>query len=110
MEYRAFILTMPDNNSWNGKWPGEERFYCIVKRYKKNSPVLENVDKDRSHYYNFGDGWGALVTIKNISADEARAYRKRSVGFSGYDWMIDEIEKYGDILTRKERESKKATA
>ena len=106
MEYRAFILTMPDNNSWNGKWSGEGRFYCIVKRYRGKESVLENVDKGKSHYYNFGDGWGALVKIKNISADEAKVYRKGSMGFLSYSWMVDEIEKYGRILTKEERHEK----
>ena len=105
MNLKVFILTMPNNNSWNNRWTGEGKLYCVVKKYKNNTASKNNVEKSDSHYYNFGDGWGALVKIKSISADEARLYRKRSCGFCGYDWMIDEIEKYGRILTLKERDS-----
>jgi len=103
MQYRVFILTMPNNNSWNGKWTGEGKLFCIVNRYKEKDHTLENVDKENSHYYNFGDGWGALVEIKKINNDEAKIYKKQCKGFRSYDWMIDEIEKYGRILTRDER-------
>jgi hypothetical protein len=107
MQYRVFILTMPNVNSWNGKWTGEGGLYCIVRKYTDKSPVLQNVDKHNSHYYNFGDGWGALVTIKKIPSEEAAKYRKRSDGFSSYGWMVDEIEEHGRILTVKEhREGK----
>jgi len=106
MEYRVFVLTMPNNNAWNNKWTGDGRLFCIVKRYKNKDPILENTDKEKSHYYNFGDGWGALVSIKRITADEAKLYRKRSEGFDGYSWMVDEIEEYGRILTRTERKEK----
>jgi hypothetical protein len=104
MEYRVFILTMPSNNAWNGKWTGEGRLFCIVKRYQKNSPILKNVDKSNCHYYDFGDGWGAFVKIERIDADKAKLYRKKSKGFYGYDWMVNEIEEHGRILSRTERE------
>jgi len=105
MECRVFILTMPNNNSWNGKWTGAGRLFCIVRSYKKKNPALKNL-KDDDHYYNFGDGWGANVEVKRITSDEAKLYRKRSEGFSGYDWMVDEIEEHGRILTRTERKER----
>ena len=108
--YRVFILTMPNNNSWNNKWTGNNKLYCIVKKYGQIDEILKNVDRTNSHYYNFGDGWSALVEIKDITSDEAKIYRKRSKGFSGYSWMVDEIEKYGRILTRSERVYDKKSA
>ena len=106
MTTRLFTLTMPNNNSWNGKWTGEGYFFGIVKSYKLNSDALKNVDKKNHHYYDFGDGWGASVSIEKIDGRKSAGYRRRSRGFSGYDWMITEIEKYGRILTRDERQKK----
>ena len=106
MEYRVFILTMPNNNAWNHKWTGDGRLFCIVNRYRKKDLTLANLKND-NHYYNFEDGWGANVEVKRITADEAKLYRKRSEGFSGYGWMVDEIEAHGRILTRTERKERK---
>ena len=108
MEHRVFILTMPNNNAWNGKWTGQGRLFCIVNKYKNKDPVLENINKSDSHYYDFEDGWGALVKIKKIDAIEAKVYKKQSCGFSSYSWMVKEIEQYGRILTRKERHERRA--
>jgi len=103
MQYRVFILTMPNRNSWNNKWTGDGRGFYVVKRYTDKSPVLECVDKSNSHYYNFGDGWGASVEIKRVAREEAAKYKKRSEGFQGYNWMVDQIEEHGRILTRSEQ-------
>lgn len=90
----SFELSMPNNNAWNGKWSGEGRCYARVRSYTKEQ---EWMAKDY-HYYNFGDGWGAAVTVKKIDAAKARKLRKASVGFCGYDWMIDSIERHGKIV------------
>lgn len=49
-----FKLSMPHNNSWNGRWSGDEYVHIITKPDKL-------IPKDRigkSYYYNFGDvGW-----------------------------------------------------
>jgi hypothetical protein len=53
--------------------------------------------------YDFGDGWAASVSARFVTAEEARALRKRSMGFCGYDWMVAEILTEGRILTLDER-------
>lgn len=89
----SFELSMPNNNAWNGKWSGEGRCYARVRSYENPQSWME---KDY-YYYNFGDGWGAGVTVKKVDAEQARKLRKASVGFCGYEWMIDSIEKHGRI-------------
>ena len=96
----SFELTMPNVGSWNGKWTGEgeARF-----RTRKVGRKKENELDGESFYYDFGDGWGADVKVEKVDAREAARRRKKSVGFSGYEWMIDEILEHGRILTFKER-------
>lgn len=94
-----FILTMPNVGSWNGKWTGADRVYARVR----NAKQYPNCKED-NYYYSFGDGWGANVEVKKVTVVEANKYTKKSVGFSGYDWMIDSILLYGQILNSKERQ------
>jgi len=93
-----FILTMPNVGSWNGKWTGEDRVYAKVR----NAKQYPNCKED-SYYYSFGDGWGANVEVRKVTIVEANKYIKKSVGFSGYDWMIDSILECGQILNTVER-------
>ena len=96
----AFELSMPSNNSWNGRWSGEERKYVRVlnvgtskKAYAKWKPII-----DRAYYrYAFGDGWCAAVSVKEVDIATARRLRRITAGFCGYDWMIDSIRFDGDI-------------
>lgn len=100
MKYYVFTLEMPNVGSWNGKWSGTENNYCVVRSYpcpKRGSERLKNVSSKNYHYYNFGDGWGASVSVKEIERKSVEEIKKLSQGFCGYDWMIDEIEKYGFI-------------
>lgn len=101
----AYTLSMPNVGSWNGKYTGDGGTYIIIRRYSiaRNKEVLERVLHEKSHYYNFNDGWGALVCIATVDAKTARQLKKKSMGFRGYDWMIPEIETYGRILTYEER-------
>lgn len=90
----SFILSMPNNNAWNGKWSGEDRCYAKVinlGRTKKAEKLGTEILEKGYFYYNFGDGWGAGVTAKEVDAKEAAKIRKKSVGFCGYEWMIDSI-------------------
>ena len=95
----AFVLTMPNNNSWNGKWSGDGDCYAVVKSVndsKKNATRYDSIlDKDFS--YNFGDGWRASVGVRLITPAEARKLRKNSKGFCGYEWMIQTILDHGKI-------------
>lgn len=104
MRTYIFILTMPNNNSWNGKWSGEGKLYCAFRKIKeKDIKIIERLNAKQNYYYNFGDGWGANVEVRQIAGKEITSYKKRSKGFCGYDWMIGEIIRHGRILTRDER-------
>jgi len=90
-----FRLTMPKVGSWNGKWSGEGENYVIYKNLPKSKclwlGLKTTVDK-RTWVYDFGDGWMANVS--------ARLYptpfkRQKSDGFCGYEWMVDNIIKFG---------------
>ena|ERR1039458_4710340 len=97
-----FKLSMPNNNSWNGKWSGEGNLYAVIRSFgtsKKTAERLRPIIEKGYFYYNFGDGWGAGVDVYEcVSAAEARSIRKRSRGFCGYDWMVNSILEHGEIL------------
>ena len=101
----SFELTMPNVGSWNGKWSGEKKKYYLTR--KLNAAKEQELD-GKSFYYNFGDGWGANVSVEKIDSKEAARRRKVSDGFCGYDWMVEEILKHGRILTLTERRSNNA--
>lgn len=88
MKTLLFKLTMPGNNSWNGKWSGEGSCYALKKRVKEST-----AEKLSGQYfgYNFGDGWRAGVEVIASDAKTTRETMKRSKGFCGYDWMVDSI-------------------
>ena len=92
-----FTLTMPNNNSWNGKWSGEGNLYAAVENIR-SVKVCDELLKTDYHHYNFGDGWAAGVSIKEIDAATARKVRKQSRGFCGYNWMISSIKNHGKII------------
>ena len=95
----AFELSMPNNNAWNGRWSGEGRVYARVRNVgqsKKARAKWEALASERRFLHHFGDGWTACVTVREVDAKTARDLRKRSVGFCGYDWMIDNIRLYGN--------------
>jgi len=93
----SFELTMPNVGSWNGKWTGEKDHHYDVRKLSKE----KELELDGKYfYYNFGDGWGAGIKIKKVDAKTAAKYRKISIGFSGYEWMIDSILKNGKIITK----------
>ncbi len=90
----SFTLSMPNIGSWNGKWSGEGQLYARVinfGRSKKATEKAKSILDKRYFHYNFGDGWSAGVTVKEIDSKEARRIRQLTKGFCGYDWMIDSI-------------------
>ena len=100
----AFLLSMPNRGSWNGGWSGAGKVHAIIKDFPPKKRPAEG-----SHYYSFGDGWGASVQVKHIDGIESRTLRKINAGFCGYDWMVDSILWYGQILNdaqKKERREK----
>ena len=92
----VFELSMPSRSSWNGKWSGDEKKFLLVR------PIRNEKDAELSGKYfghAFGDGWVAGVDITTVDAAGARAARKKSAGFCGYDWMVDSILRCGEIRT-----------
>jgi hypothetical protein len=83
-----FELSMPSNNSWNGKWSGEANTYTVAK----SLPEKKFDELKPSYRYAFGDGWVAAVNVR-----EARPREKATNRFCGYEWMIDSILKRGAI-------------
>ena len=90
----VFNLSMPNAGSWNGKWSGEGRLYAKVRKLGKEKEV--NLD-GTSYRYRWDDGWCASVDVYKVDAKEANKIRRKSVGFYGYDWMINSIIEHGDI-------------
>ena len=96
----CFELSMPSNNAWNGKWSGEKKFYAKVVnmgRSKKAAKRVKDIIDNGNYYYNFGDGWTACISVKEINWYDAREVRQKTAGFCGYDWMIDDIILHGEI-------------
>ena len=93
----AFILTMPNNNAWNGRWSGEGKVYAKVKTFTTREFKEQLLQRVGNHYHNFGDGWGANVEVKVVSLEEKRKLIKQSQGFCGYEWMINSIIDHGEI-------------
>lgn len=104
----AFELSMPGVNSWNGRWTGDGRAYVKVETLGlAAAKIMREAELvDGSPYsYDFGDGWRASVSVRFVEANEARRLRKSSAGFTGYDWMVEEILAHGRILSLTERTS-----
>lgn len=108
----AFELSMPRNNSWNGKWSGDVKHLDVAafsggsaKAKAKYSALC-----GQRFYYNFGDGWCAAVAVSEVTADEARKLRKQSAGFCGYEWMIDSIRYDGAIYGPTQPKPETATS
>lgn len=91
----SFELSMPNNNSWNGKWTGDGECYCVVR-------TLKEPPKLGRYSYNFGDGWRAAIDVREVTSSAAKSLKKKSKGFCGYEWMIDSIIRHGDIRTENQ--------
>jgi hypothetical protein len=77
-----FQLSMPSNNSWNGKWSGEENTYTVARTI----PAAKFDGLKPRYTYNFGDGWVAAVSVREAAPSEKATER-----FCGYEWMIASI-------------------
>ena len=93
-----FRLSMPNNNSWSGKWTGENNFYAIVKNLSK--ATINRIMGTGYYRYSFGDGWTAGILVSEISPQNARKVRRKSRGFCGYDWMVQSIIEHNKIISR----------
>lgn len=90
MKRIEFKLSMPNRGSWNGRWSGENRDYLKYKTISdKWAESIGLKDKNtNSWYYGWNDGWGASVSARIMEQGEKK---KKSMGFCGYDWMVDSI-------------------
>jgi len=89
----AFILTMPNIGSWNGKWSGENDLHAIVIQERR-------VPKDiigKSFWYHWDDGWSACVSVEKVDCKTGNMLLKKSRGFCGYNWMVTSIIENGFI-------------
>ena len=93
----AFTLSMPNNNAWDGRWSGDGECHAIVKTFTGKREIARVEALFGNHYYNFGDGWGANVNVREVASRQAAKLRKASVGFNGYEWMIDSLLEFGKI-------------
>lgn len=97
----AFVLSMPNSPSWDGKWSGQNRLHAVVETFsdsKANKAKVEEILEGSPYIHRWSDGWTASVSAIQVDAKEARTIRKNSAGFAGYNWMIDTIRRYGRIL------------
>jgi hypothetical protein len=101
----CFTLSMPGRNSWNGRWSGEDALYAKVLNFrgKKDVEKARSILETGYYDYNFGDGWRAGISIKEVDPKESARIRRKSAGFNGYDWMVESIVEIGVIKTRTQR-------
>jgi len=99
MKTIAFRLSMPRNNSWNNRWSGEELIYVRVQAL--TNTIAQRVLQQGYYSHSFGDGWVAMISVEEVSKEKAKELKKKSKGFCGYDWMIDNIKWYGDASGNK---------
>lgn len=108
----AFLLSMPNRASWNGRWSGELDLHVIFKTLsgKRAGEKAHRILASRYYSYNFGDGWRASIEAKEVDPSERRKMAKANKGFCGYDWMVDSILQDGDIYGPTQPKPEPATA
>lgn len=90
----SFTLSMPGRASWNGRWIGQEKSYVVVRNLGNSKKSIEKGKRlaDYGYFvYDFGDRWRASIEVKEVSSKEAIGLRRKSIGFCGYDWMVQSI-------------------
>lgn len=95
--YLKFTLSMPNRNTWNGKWSGDGNEYYVIKSFRKKSLMVEKILENSSYSYNFGDGWRASISVEKIDSLLANKLKRKKHGFCGYEWMVESIIKNGEI-------------
>jgi len=102
----CFTLRMPNVGSWNGRWSGENNLYARIISIGRSNIAIEKAKEIMAkgyYYYDFGDGWGAAITVKEVDAKEAAKIERKSKGFCGYEWMIRSIQEIGIIKPPSQR-------
>ena len=85
-----FKMTMPGIGSWDGKWSGSSKNYLIVRSLSDEEIKALGVPCSWSHHWS--DRWSANVSARIMKKGERS---KKTDGFCGYDWMVDNIVRYG---------------
>lgn len=92
----CFTLTMPGNNSWDGRWSGDECLHAIC-RWVEDEEKARRLIEGSPYRYDFGDGWIACVTAAQVTRSKAGVIQRKSRGFAGYQWMVASLCEYGEI-------------
>lgn len=97
-----FTLSMPNPPSWNGKWSGEGRFYGVIRKFKgvEGYAKFDKILNDKYYSYRWNDGWCASIEVKEVDSKDLPKIRRKLQGFCGYDWMVDDICRHGEIKQR----------
>ena len=105
----VFELTMPNRGSWNSQWSQQNERHIIVRRENDvhDKEKLQNILETGDYWYHWSDGWSACVTVTKMDARSTNKLKKISAGFCGYDWMVDSIIQFGEILNEKERQQRR---
>lgn len=95
----AFTLTMPGAPAGVTNTFGEGKRYVVYRSLDFHAfrQLLQRGQARRSWTHAFGDGWLARVTATEVPQ------AGRSDGFGGYDWMVDDIIRLGEIVPRVTR-------
>jgi hypothetical protein len=93
--YLAFTLTMPGVGSWDKKWSGSNKFYCVVMRFNKKESEKYKGLAGNSYGHNWSDGWFASIEVEEVDSQTAKKLKKQSSGFLNYNWMISNILNHG---------------
>jgi hypothetical protein len=94
----SFELSMPRNNAWNGRWTGEGKVYAVVRSFEELPQAEGKPIAGRHFTYSFGDGWVAAIDVRQVTPAQSDKLREQSVGFCGYEWMIESILRHGKIV------------
>jgi len=106
----SFTLSMPNVNSWNGRWSGEDRLFVVCRSFRGRKEIAnaEKIAEKGYYHYSWGDGWAAGIRVQEVTSSGAQKLRRKSAGFSGYDWMIDSIIKHGEPLAPHQVKARQA--
>ena len=85
------------NNDWTQREPN--KLFAKVRPFKLAGHVFKG-----TYSYTFEEGNTAQIEVRESTDNkEPDIIRKKSNGFFGCDWMIDEIIQFGEIRSREER-------
>jgi len=88
-----FTLSMQSCGSWDGKWSGAGKHYAIVRDLAADACAKLLGDGSKAYWtHRWEDGWAAGISARVVPHGE---HLKKSAGFCGYDWMVNNILDHG---------------